>query len=71
MANKFEELLAGRTIEDLSQDEVQELIEKMSTQDIEKFEKQLTARKPQKRSTKKYKEVEDLVNQAILKGIRR
>lgn len=70
MANKFEELLAGRSIEDLTQVEVQEIIEKMSASDIEKFERQLTARKTTKRATKSQKSVEDAVNAAILKGLR-
>jgi Mg/Co/Ni transporter MgtE len=71
MANKFEELLAGRAIEELTPDEVQEIIEKMSASDIEKFERQLTTRKPQKRATLKQKGVEDLINAAILKGLRK
>lgn len=71
MGNKFEELLAGRAIEDLSQDEVQAIIEQMSAHDIEKFERHLTARKPQKRATKKQQETEDLINAAILKGLKK
>ncbi|HQJ89645.1 MAG TPA: hypothetical protein PLB70_03430 [Paludibacteraceae bacterium] len=69
--NKFEELLAGKAIEDLSPDEIQEIIEKMSASDIEKFERQLTSRKPQKRATKRQKDAEDLINAAILKGLRK
>ena len=70
MGNKFEELLAGRSIEDLSPSEVQEIIEQMSAADIEKFEQKLTARKPARKATKTLKSAEDAVNAAILKGLR-
>lgn len=70
MANKFEELLEGRAIESLSPDEIQEIIEKMSVKDIEKFEKVLTNTKT-KRVSKTLQKTEDLINQAILKGLRK
>lgn len=71
MSNKFEDLLAGRAIEDLTQDEVEEIISHMSASEIEKFERQLTSRKPTKRTSKKQQEVEDQINAAILKGLRK
>lgn len=68
--NKFEELLNGRAIEELSPGEIQDMIENMSANDIEKFEQTLT--KPRaKKASKKQKEAEDLINQAILKGLRK
>jgi len=69
--NKFEQLLNGRAIEDLSEEELEELIAQLNANDIEKFERMAISKKPQRRSEKKLKEVEDMVNAAILKGLRK
>jgi len=64
---QFEELLAGRDIETLTDEEVEEMIAKMKPSELEKFDKKISAKKVRGPS-KTQLNAEDLVNQLIAKG---
>ncbi len=70
MSNKFEDLLKGRAIEELTPIEVQEIIDQLNANELEQFERKIVAKKS-KAPTKRMKEAEDIVNAAIMKGLRR
>ena len=64
---QFEELLAGRDIETLTDEEVEEMIAKMKPSELEKLDKKISAKKVRGPS-KTQLNAEDLVNQLIAKG---
>lgn len=64
---QFEELLNGRDIETLTDEEVEEMIAQMKPSELEKFDKKISTKKVRGPS-KTQLNAEDLVNQLIAKG---
>ena len=64
---QFEELLDGRDIETLTDEELEALIAQMKPSELEKFDKKISAKKVRGPS-KTQLNAEDLVNQLIAKG---
>lgn len=60
---KFEDLLAGRDLLSLSDAEIQDLIEKLKPEDLDKIirKAQSSTRKPRKKNTKKITEFYKLI----------
>lgn len=66
----FEELLAGRDISELSEEEINGIIEKLNTADLERFQQKIQvekAAKPRKPSAKAKSRV-DMFDQYLLQG---
>ena len=66
----FEELLAGRDISELSEEEINGIVEKLNTADLERFQQKIQVEKAAKvrKPSAKSKTRMDLFDQMMLKG---
>jgi len=65
---KFEDLLP-RPIEELTDSEISDIIEKLSADELAKFEKKLSKRKTKRKPTKAQKQRDDEFERAFLGGL--
>ena len=65
---KFEDLLKGKPIHLLSDDEIRAIIEQLDDGELARFNKEIRKASKPKRSSKKAAENKDLFDKALLQG---